>query len=112
VRRKYNSTACNKTTYDKRRLNTPTLVKTKTNSVTLVSEQTIPTEQDRRLSAKLVPTFADTGCHVVSATDPHGRILGILYRLVKTTSSNKARGQNSGCIKLTLAVGLLAIAKE
>jgi hypothetical protein len=26
---------------------------------------------DRRLSAKLVPTFADTGCRVVSATDPY-----------------------------------------
>jgi hypothetical protein len=25
---------------------------------------------DRRVSAKLVPTFADRGCHVVSATDP------------------------------------------
>jgi hypothetical protein len=25
---------------------------------------------DRRLSAKLVPTFADKGCRVVSATDP------------------------------------------
>jgi CBS-domain-containing membrane protein len=30
----------------------------------------------RRLSAKLVPTFADRGCHVVSVTDPYGRILG------------------------------------
>jgi hypothetical protein len=28
---------------------------------------------DRSLSAKLVPTFADTGRRVVSATDPHGR---------------------------------------
>src|SRR5215510_803473 len=27
----------------------------------------------RRRSAKLVPTFADKGCHVVSATGPHGR---------------------------------------
>jgi hypothetical protein len=35
---------------------------------------------DRRLSAKLVPTFTDTGCHVVSATDPYGRILGFLDR--------------------------------
>jgi hypothetical protein len=33
---------------------------------------------DRRLSAKLVPTFADRRCRVVSATDPHGRILGFL----------------------------------
>jgi hypothetical protein len=33
---------------------------------------------DRRLSAKLVPTFADTECHVVRMTDPQGRILGFL----------------------------------
>jgi hypothetical protein len=31
---------------------------------------------DRRLSAKLVPTFADRGCHVVSVMYPYGRILG------------------------------------
>jgi hypothetical protein len=28
---------------------------------------------DRRLSAKLVPTFTGRGCCVVSATNPHGR---------------------------------------
>jgi hypothetical protein len=33
------------------------------------------------MSAKLVPTFADGGCRVVSATDPHGRILGFLDRI-------------------------------
>jgi hypothetical protein len=36
---------------------------------------------DCRLSAKLVPTFifyADRGCHVVSVTNPYGRILGFL----------------------------------
>jgi hypothetical protein len=27
----------------------------------------------RRMSAKLVPTFADWWCRVVSATDPYGR---------------------------------------
>jgi hypothetical protein len=27
----------------------------------------------RRLSVKLVPTLADRGCRVVSATNPHGR---------------------------------------
>jgi hypothetical protein len=31
--------------------------------------------RDRRLSAKLVLTFADRGCCVVSATDPNSRIL-------------------------------------
>jgi hypothetical protein len=32
----------------------------------------------RRLSLKLVPTFADIGCHVVSVKDPYGRILDFL----------------------------------
>jgi hypothetical protein len=36
--------------------------------------------RDRRLSAKLVTTFADRGCHVVSMTDPYGNILGFLDR--------------------------------
>jgi hypothetical protein len=40
---------------------------------------------DRRLSAKLVPTFADRGCHVVSVTDPYGRILGFLDRIEQKT---------------------------
>jgi hypothetical protein len=31
---------------------------------------------DRRMWAKIVPTFADRGCHMVSVTDPYGRILG------------------------------------
>jgi hypothetical protein len=35
---------------------------------------------NRRLSAKLLPTFSDRGCHVVSATDPCDRILGFLDR--------------------------------
>jgi hypothetical protein len=35
---------------------------------------------DRRLSAKLVPTFVDRGCHVVRVTDPYGHILGFLDR--------------------------------
>jgi hypothetical protein len=35
---------------------------------------------DRRLSAKWLPTFADKGCHVISVTDPYGRILDFLDR--------------------------------
>jgi hypothetical protein len=35
---------------------------------------------DRPLSVKLVPTFADRGCHVVSTADPYGRIPGFLDR--------------------------------
>jgi hypothetical protein len=38
---------------------------------------------DRRLSAKLVPTFVDRGCHVVSVTDPYGSILSFLDRSKK-----------------------------
>jgi hypothetical protein len=37
---------------------------------------------DRRLSAKLVTTFADRGCHVVSVRDPYGRIPGFLDRRI------------------------------
>jgi hypothetical protein len=32
------------------------------------------------MSSKLVPTFADRGCRVVSAADPHGRVLSFLDR--------------------------------
>jgi hypothetical protein len=35
---------------------------------------------DRRLSSKLVPTFADRGCHEVSETDHYNRILSFLDR--------------------------------
>jgi hypothetical protein len=33
---------------------------------------------DRRLSAKLVSTFENRGCHVGRVTDPYGRIFGFL----------------------------------
>jgi hypothetical protein len=36
--------------------------------------------RDRRLSANLVPTVADRGCHVVSVTDPYGHILNFQDR--------------------------------
>jgi hypothetical protein len=36
---------------------------------------------------KFVPTFADRGCRVVSATDPHSRILGFVDRLILITAS-------------------------
>jgi hypothetical protein len=35
-------------------------------------------QSDSRLSAKLVPTYPDRGCQVVSVTDPYGLILGFL----------------------------------
>jgi hypothetical protein len=34
----------------------------------------------RRLSVKLVQTFADRGCHVVGVPDPYDRIIGFLDR--------------------------------
>jgi CBS-domain-containing membrane protein len=40
-------------------------------------------------SAKLVPTFADTGCHIVSLMDPYGRILGFLDRNVMQLCNTK-----------------------
>jgi hypothetical protein len=42
------------------------------------SENEVYRPSDRRLSAKLVPTFAVRGCHVVSLTDPYCSILGFL----------------------------------
>jgi CBS-domain-containing membrane protein len=50
-----------------------------TNSVALILERTIPTERPP-LDEKLVPTFADRGFHMVSVTNPCGRILGFLDR--------------------------------
>jgi hypothetical protein len=35
---------------------------------------------DRRLSVKLVATFMDRRCRVVSVMDPYGRILGFIDR--------------------------------
>jgi hypothetical protein len=33
---------------------------------------------ERRLLAKLAPTFSETGCHLVNLTDSYGRVLGFL----------------------------------
>jgi hypothetical protein len=49
------------------------------NSEAWVRERTIPTERPP-LVGKLVPTFADRGCHVVSVPDSYCRILGFLDR--------------------------------
>jgi hypothetical protein len=56
----------------------------KKNSVVGVCKLTTPTE-DRCLSVKLVPTFADIRCHMISTTDPYGRILGFLDQNVEKT---------------------------
>jgi CBS-domain-containing membrane protein len=44
---------------------------------------------DHCLSAKLVPSLSDRGCHVVSVTDPYGRILGFLDRISVSDSVKK-----------------------
>jgi hypothetical protein len=46
-------------------------------SMAWLRKQTIPTERLPHVS-KLVPTFVDRGCHVVSILDPYSRILGFL----------------------------------
>jgi hypothetical protein len=51
-------------------VNTDT-TKLKLNSVALVRKRTLQ-PNDCHMSAKLVPTFANRGCRVVSATDPNG----------------------------------------
>jgi hypothetical protein len=51
--------------------------KSKTNKQTPWSESAseLYRPSDRRLLAKRLTTFADKGCHVISVTDPFGRIL-------------------------------------
>jgi hypothetical protein len=51
---------------------------TKTNKPWPESATELYRPSDRRLSAKLVPAFADRACHVVSVTDPYGHVLGFL----------------------------------
>ena len=46
--------------------------KLKLNSVALVRERTIPTERPPPVG-EVIANFCGEGCHVVSATDPHGR---------------------------------------
>jgi hypothetical protein len=46
----------------------------------LVREQTIPTERPPLVGEVIANFFGIEGCHVVSMTDPYGRILGFLDR--------------------------------
>jgi hypothetical protein len=48
--------------------------KNKKNSVALIRKRTMPTERPPFVG-EVVPTFADRGCCVVSATEPPGRSL-------------------------------------
>jgi hypothetical protein len=47
--------------------------------VALVRERTIPSERPL-LVGEVSANFVDRGCHVVSATDPQGRILKFVDR--------------------------------
>jgi hypothetical protein len=51
-----------------------------TNSVASVRKRTIPTERPPLVSEVSANFFADRGCHVVSVTNPYGRVLGFLDR--------------------------------
>jgi hypothetical protein len=46
--------------------------------VAWVREQTIPIGLPPLVGEVSAPTFVDSGCNVVSVTDPYGRILGFL----------------------------------
>ena len=46
---------------------------TELNSVALVRERTIPTERPQQVGEVSANFLRIEGCHVVSATDPHGR---------------------------------------
>jgi hypothetical protein len=50
------------------------------------------------LSAKLVQTFADRSCHMVSATDSYGRMLGFLDRTSKKYKFSHYIVQENGVI--------------
>jgi hypothetical protein len=53
--------------------------KKKLNSMVWVRERTIPTERPL-VVCEVIANFADRRCHVVSVTDPYGRIRGFLDR--------------------------------
>jgi hypothetical protein len=53
--------------------------KTKLNSMVWVRERTIPTERPP-LVGEVIANFCGWGYHVVSVTDPYGRILGFIDR--------------------------------
>jgi hypothetical protein len=81
-----------------------TKTKTKLNSV---SELYLPS--DRRLSANLVRTFAVRGFHVVSVTDPYGRILGFLHRSWELTDEIIKHTQQSINKYIYISTRLLGI---
>jgi hypothetical protein len=55
---------------------------------------------DRRLSAKLVPTFVDRLCRVVNAADPYGRIICFLDRSVSSVGVKTLKEMDLNVISL------------
>jgi hypothetical protein len=66
------------------------------NSVALVQERAIPTERPPLVGEVSANCLRIEGCRMVSATDPHGRILGFLdrsrYFFFQATSQLYSRG--------------------
>jgi hypothetical protein len=71
----------------------------KKNSVASVRKRTIPTERPPLFSKVSANFFADRGCHVVSVTNPYGRILGSLSGVAcmifsREVDQRRAQGRN------------------
>jgi hypothetical protein len=62
-----------------------------TNTVALVLERTIPTERPPLVGEVSVKFVTDRGCHVVSLTDPHGRILDFLDQIENLLYESKIK---------------------
>jgi hypothetical protein len=58
----------------------PEFTSTEEISTASVRKRTIPTERPQLVSEVSATFFANRGCHVVSVTNPYGRILGFLDR--------------------------------
>ena len=60
------------------------------NSVALVRERTIPTERPPPVGEVSANFLRIEGCHVVSATDPHGRLISVFYTGAATFCSSSS----------------------
>jgi hypothetical protein len=64
--------------------------KNKLNPMVWVRERTIPTERPPLIGEVIANFFADRGCHVVSVTDPYGRIPDFSTRAATFLSSSSS----------------------
>jgi hypothetical protein len=63
--------------------------------------------RDRRLSAKLVPTFVDGRCNVVSVTDPYCFILGFLNQEIIVIAIHNYKGLALRDLKHEMSVNIV-----